>query len=497
MTKKFFFLVCFAFVLMNIQSIVSAQTNESDSFEDLDLPQELLSELGASTPETLESKIPELSDIENLLSSEDSESSSFFDRFQIGFDVAGSYNSIRKNNPVNPDNKLITYNDGSVVLKLDIIWNPKLTESLTFRTRSILKYEYEWLESGTDDDFSRYFMEGYFQWVNSERTITLDLGKEKIDWGVSSGWTPINVLIPLPQTNDEYNEDIDNEGLGLLNFEYANYNITANLIIAQLKKESDDSGNQKQSAFKLSTNIEPWELGLVNHQAENSAPSNGLYFSGLLTGALELHGEWVRTSERNRQVLEKKYDGYYVNTLYQPTYYSLEDDEQNKNFDKTLIGAKYTFPNDSILTLEYYHTDHGYTNEEWESFKDGIKEVNTSNAWDNDSFNSSQGNMYSGYLYSVTGILSDTRNKKNFDLRQNYLFLNFFSGESDNLWEWQYFLRLNLDDKSHTHTSILNKSWNDLFKTEFSAVIYQGDTYSEYGLSPFNEIYSVTAKLLF
>lgn len=497
MSKIIFFIIYFTFILINIQPAVSAQTTETDSFEGLDLPKELLLELGDSSSENLESDIPELSEIENLLSSEDSESSSFLDRFQIGLDIDGSYNSIRKNSPINPENKLITYNEKSVVTKLDFIWTPKLTDSLTFRTRSILKYEYEWLESGSNDEFSRYFMEGYFQWVNAKRTVTLDLGKEKIDWGVSTGWTPINVLIPLPQTDDQYNEDIDNEGLGLINIEYANFNITANLVIAQLKKDRDDRDDKKQSAFKLSTNVEPWELGLVNHQANDTAPSNGVYFNGLITNTLELHGEWIRTSERNRQVLNKVHDGYYVDTLYTPAYYSLVDDTQVKNFDKILIGTKYTFSNDSNLNLEYYHTDHGYNKKEWNKFKDGIKESNRDDAWKNDSFNSSAGNKYSGYLYSVTGLLSDARNKKNFDLRQSYLFLSFFSGESDSLWEWSHFFRLNLDDNSQTHTSVLNKSWNDFFKTEFSAVIYRGDKYSEYGLSPFKEIYSVTAKLLF
>lgn len=482
--------IIFILILCSVSSgQIFADADEFDSFDNLELPQELLSELGEGNEDSGEQN------------SEDTDTSvfqsEFLEQFEIEFSFEGSYNSIRKSHPLNPDEKLITYNDREIVSKADVLWFPKITENLTFRTRNVAEYEYTRAGSETDDKNTNYFLEGYFQWINDQRTFTLGIGKEKVDWGVSSGWTPVNILVPLPQKDNIYDEDIDKEGLAMVHIEYSNYNITANCILAQLKETKDSSGHERQSALKVSTIQKSWEFGLINHQANNIDPSNGLYFSGMVSDTVELHGEWVRTNGRNRQILTKVYDGYYKSDEYTPTYYSLKDDSRDTAFDKYVIGTKYTFPNDSNLTLEYYHTDHGYTDSEWDKFKDGIKEANRNDAWDNSSFNSATGNRYAGYLYSVTGIISKTRNKDNFDLRQNYLYLMFYSGESENLWEWSHFFRFNLDDNSQSHTSVLNKSWTDHFKTEFTVVAYRGDKYSEYGLSPFHEIVSLTAKLLF
>lgn len=459
-----------------------------DSVDEMEFPTELLEALKDSSTNGSDS-------------SNDSEASksfeSLWERIELATDLQGALNSVRKDTPLNPNNALISYGHSSIKARIDLILNPKLTGQLTLRTRSIITYAHEWLSTGANESFDRYFMEGYLQWINNGRTIVLDAGKQKLDWGVSSGWTPVNLLIPLPQVNNRYNEDLENEGLGMIHMEYSNTVFTLNGVIAQLKTAEDDSGNLRQGAFKWAAKVDPFEMGWVHHEAKSTAPVNGIYFSGLLTDLLEVHGEWTRTTDRNRKMITKVFDGYTDGSGYIPTYYTLEDDDRDKNFDKVVIGGKYTFSNDSSLTLEYYYTGHGYSESEWDEIKNGIKEANTSDAWKNDNFNASEGNRYSGYLYSINELLRDTRNKKNYDLRKNYLFAHFYSGESDDIWEWTYVLKLNLDDSSQTHSSILNKSWSDHLNTELTAIFYCGAKHSEYGLSPYQNIVSLSAKLLF
>ncbi len=82
-------------------------------------------------------------------------------------------------------------------------------------------------------------------------------------------------------------------------------------------------------------------------------------------------------------------------------------------------------------------------------------------------------------------------------VRQNYLFFRFTSSETENLWEWEQVLILNLDDQSQIHQGILHKTWFDFIKTQLEITVFRGDTYSEFGLNPYSESYELSVDISF
>ncbi len=98
---------------------------------------------------------------------------------------------------------------------------------------------------------------------------------------------------------------------------------------------------------------------------------------------------------------------------------------------------------------------------------------------------------YSGFLKNTMKAVS------NEELRQHYFFLRFTSGESDNHWEWEQVMILNLDDKSQIHQATLHKTWFDQVKSRLSVTLFRGNEYSEFGLNPYREIASLEIEVRF
>ena len=82
-------------------------------------------------------------------------------------------------------------------------------------------------------------------------------------------------------------------------------------------------------------------------------------------------------------------------------------------------------------------------------------------------------------------------------LRQNYLFLRFTSGESDEKWEWEQILILNLDDHSQLHQVIVNKAWFDAVNSSVEMTFFSGEEQSEYGLNPYSDTIAVNLSYSF
>ena len=405
---------------------------------------------------------------------------------ELSWKTTGKNLTIRPDHPLNPEESFFNFNRKEITTDFDLEWNPKLTDSLSFRSRGVASYQN--LEETSET--KAFFLEGYFQWRNEKQTFVTSIGKVRVEWGSGYAWHPTQVLIPIHE--DSTNDIEEKEGLEMLQVEYVTGLLTSTIILGSLAGEKVEE-NKYQVAAKLSANFEPWEVSLVHHQAFETAATNGLSFTGLVTDSLEVHGEWTVAGKRDRTTVQKAADGIQMGPSYLPARYEYVDDNQDQFFDRVLLGGQYTFSNNVNIILEYYHTTHGYDHNEWETVKSGVKEALREDAYKNpDSpFTTAQGNPYAGFLKNTMAVIGDE------EVRQNYLFFRLTSGETENLWEWEQILMLNLDDQSQVHQGILHKSWFGFLKARLEITFFRGDTYSEFGLNPYSETYELSVNISF
>lgn len=402
------------------------------------------------------------------------------------WDINFTTYSHRQDHPLNPEEAFFSFDHRKAVTSLDLEWNPKLGESLTLRTREAV--EYVSLDSGSESNV--YLLEGYFQWKNSARDVMVDLGKVKLEWGSGYAWKPTQVLF-----RDDSNLDTEKErfeGIEMVQVEVVIKNTTNTLLVAGLKEEGDSGNNNPwQAAYRISLESQPWELSLLYHQTSETVTTAGLSFTGLLSDTLEIHGEWAKTDTRDRLNIIKAGDGVRMGPVYLPARFEYEAEDSSRNFDKVLLGAQYTFSNDMNVIMELYRTTHGYSEAEWQRITTGIDEALVDKAWQNEQFASNKGNPYAGFLQQTMGL------NELASLRQNYLFIRWTTGESDDLWEWEQILQLNLDDYSQTSIGKLHKSWSDSTTSELSCYFFRGDPNSEQGLNPYTESCSLSVAMTF
>lgn len=397
------------------------------------------------------------------------------------------WKSLRADHPLNPQSALIDFSKRKTATTIDLDWDPHLSETLTFRTRLAGQYRLEDDEASTHG----YWLEGYLQWQNQQQTVVLDLGKVKTEWGSGYAWNPTQVLIPLQR---DVSDDIEEEeGVEMAKLELVTGLVTSTFVLARLNREIDLEEQPYQAAVKGSFNFEPWEFSLIHHQATQFGWNNGLSFTGLVSDALELHGEWTRSERRNRATICKAAAGIQMGPTYLPARYEYCQDTRTREYDRILIGGQVTFAGTMNLIFELYTTTHGYDDQEWKLVKEGVAEALRENAWQNPDypFTTPQGNPYAGFLKSTLAAVADE------ELRQHYLFLRYVSGESDNHWEWEQILLLNLDDSSQLHQSFLHKTWADLVNTSLGLTLFRGDEFTEFALNPYQETVELNVEIRF
>ncbi len=392
----------------------------------------------------------------------------------------------RQDHLLNPEEAFFSFNDQKGVTSMDLEWNPVLSDSLTLRTREVVEY----VSTDSKSEINAYLLEGYFQWINRSRDLTVDLGKIKLEWGSGYAWKPTQVIFSNDSNLDTDKES--DEGLEMIQVEFVFENTTNTLLLATMEDEDDSQNSQQwQAVYRISLERESWELSLLYHKTSETVTTTGLSFTGLLSDAFEIHGEWAKTDKRDRRTIVKASDGIQMGPVYLPARYTYEEDASGRDFDKVLLGAQYTFPNDMNVILELFRTTHGYSETEWQRVKTGIDEALKEKAWKNEAFASTMGNPYAGFLQQTMGL------NEIVSLRQNYLFLRWTSGESENLWEWKQIFQLNLDDESQMSIGKLHKAWSNSIKTELSCYFFRGSPHSEQGLNPYTEFCSLSMAMGF
>lgn len=395
---------------------------------------------------------------------------------------------VRAEHRLNPEEALVTFSETESVTGVDLDWSPRLADNYFLRTRALLSHGQ--LDSVTETE--GYLLEGYLQWQSPTRTLVVDAGKIRVEWGSGYAWNPTQLLkMPTKHSNSLVD---DHEGTGMLRVSWNWDLLTLTAIAADPVEEPlADDEDPIQAVVKGSIVLDQWEIEMVYSRVRDHAPASGVSFSGLLSDAFEIHGEWSTTRERDRNRIEKTAEGINMGPLVLPARYDYIPDERGVDFNRILLGGQFTFANDMNIIFELFRTTHGYDESEWKNARNGIEAALSGDAWKNSDFpyTTSRGNPYAGFLLNT---LSAIRQEQ---LRRNYLFLRFTSGETDHRWEWEQILMLNLDDSSQMHQLELHKSWHDSLNSSLALTVFSGSEISEFGLHPYRERFALAVDYHF
>jgi len=378
-------------------------------------------------------------------------------------------NDINQDHAFNPN--LARFNEDKQLNALD--YGAKLNlenrlAGLSARTRILAQYEVQDLFSASDkrtDSDELKALEAYLNWYSKDYQWQAQAGRIKTEWSNGFNWNLTNLLRPYrDQPYSDQDDLLQQEGWMMASLSRNQGDWFYQALVAEL--EDDDLTKVSYRANQQYVLRLGYQGGadaeLILHKLPGQSLNYALSVSRLLTDAMTLRAQWSLQHQRNQATssLLADYNGA-----------SFDESAQNA-WQQVLLGAAYTTESGANFRLEYLHSEHGFSEGEWDYISS-----NSDTAFTN--INSGLG---SSADYAYMGSALDSLNYG--QLRQNYLYFMYSSPLSDGLWQYRQSVQLNLDDDSQLHRLELLKSWNANLTSRFQFEAYQGCSDCEYGLNP-------------
>lgn len=209
------------------------------------------------------------------------------------------------------------------------------------------------------DTRSNRFDEAYLSWQPATG-LSIDAGKRALKWGKGYAWNPTGFVERAKDPNDP---ELAREGFSVLtadytrNFEGPLQTLTFSPVLlpvgADVNKDFGRQGHVNVAArlylLFMDTDI---DFMVLNNGSRSRR--YGFDFSRNLGSNLEVHGEWARVMDFQRQLTSAT--GVVSSTI--------------GKADSHLIGLRYLSERETTYLLEYYRNGTGYTEEQLRSFAD-------------------------------------------------------------------------------------------------------------------------------
>lgn len=243
-----------------------------------------------------------------------------------------------------------TVNRDAAAMKLE----GKYTGSaLSMRTRAHLLYENDDLGA----ERTARFDELSASW-KPDPGFTLESGKIALKWGKGYAWNPVGFVERAKDSNDP---ELAREGFWMATADWVRtfdgalrtVAITPVVLPVGTNVNSDyGKAGHVNVAAKLYLLWYDTDIDFVYASSGSRSHRIGLDFSRNITSNLEVHGEWARTKDAERQAVA-------------PTGASRVT---RADADSYLLGARYLSAGDTTFILEYYRNGTGYTQSEMRDF---------------------------------------------------------------------------------------------------------------------------------
>ncbi|NRB43041.1 MAG: hypothetical protein HRU20_32005 [Pseudomonadales bacterium] len=273
-------------------------------------------------------------------------------------------------------------------------------------------------------------LEAYAHWQSDSLQWQFLAGRVKTQWSNGYNWNVANMLRPYrdrPYLDEDNLQQLKGWDLLSASFNTGAWQISTYVVAL----DDDEFTGDYQSVLRLAyTGDIDWSV--LTYHAENEQTAWAANISSAVGNHWTFRGELAADPKRE-----------------QPT--TPLSDEQSY-YLKAVAGVAYQADSAGQLSVEYLYNEHGYSAEEWDFIKVFI-----------DLDSSSEG---------------DARGQ----LRKNYIYLQYLSDESLNLWQYRQSMEINLDDNSQLHRVELKKAFTDAISARIQLEYFKGCATCEYGL---------------
>jgi len=209
----------------------------------------------------------------------------------------------------------------------------------------------------TSKDYDK-LMEGGLRWSPSQG-FSLDAGKRVQRWGRGYAWNPVGLIERAKDPNDPL---ASREGYAMINADWLktldygalkSIGLTLAAVPQRYKINSDfGRGEHSNPAAKLYLLAWDTDIDLVWLVQGSRPQSFGFDFSRNLGSTLEIHGEWARSFDASRVIIDA--NGIPSNSV------------ENRN--SYLLGLRYLTSNEVTWIAEYYRNGAGYSPDQLETY---------------------------------------------------------------------------------------------------------------------------------
>jgi hypothetical protein len=396
------------------------------------------------------------------------------------FKVSGYYDSLKKWPDINADN-LLQLEETAFFLEPNTQFSLSYLEDYVF-TADI---SYQWSPGSSEQsDRDTHFItnEFYFDLYLADLAY-VKAGKKRELWGVGWTFSPIDFIMGWPKNLVDPTESREGKYLALLeapvgdaSFSFVYFpDVTFDMQSEWGQSGIPDTIGEEQGSLGAKARFLLWDtdLSLVYYRTDKIPDLMKNYYGLSLSrywldlGAyVDIEGHQGNDLERVQKTEIGQYAFLSGEDLVE---YMEADDDIYVNF---AVGANYTFPEDSKITLEYYRNSEGYNDEEFDEF---VKFV--------------------GHEANIYRLLNDSTSEKKLlkanqllanRIRQNYLSISY---DRPNTFD-DFFPHLGvlmcLDDGSSLVNGAVTYNVRDDTSLSLDARAYLGDSDTEWGMKPDN-----------
>lgn len=300
----------------------------------------------------------------------------------------------------------------------------------------------------------------------SKNAWLVEAGRIKPQWSKGYNWDIANVLLPM--RNRPYidqDNPLQSKGWDMLGVHYmiGDWTISGYAIDSD-KEDYRGAESSLQAVMRVAYQGDISASFLIQH-IDGVDPVFAATLSTLLNDETTFRAEW---------------SAHPIRQLAQPELIHAES-----YYHRFVLGGTYTAPAGWSLTAEYFNNQHGFSQSEWESFRE-----TTVSAAARIEQQMPQPTDYVDTFASLTVLGTGW-------LRQQYASLMFMSAETRSLWQYRLSTLVNVDDSSQLYRAEVMKSFGSHLVTRFQYEYFNGCDQCEYGLNPNTQTTRVVVSWLF
>ena len=369
------------------------------------------------------------------------------------------------NSLLNPDNLLRRYDERYEGFLLGSAMYRGLGGVVETELR--LGYEYlagESLTASFDgDELSTVINQLYYR--SSSEPFSFVLGRKKVRWGVGYSYSPTDLVTQLKNPEDPDDRLSRVEGADLLQVSYLNGSSQIDLVyFPEVDWNFDDSFiGKNRVGMRWYQFIDPFDLSFVGMIDDDGEWAAGLNTSVAVGNALELHAEYLYSSDNNRSYPDTEVNPEQFIYPYFPS--------SGDGVHDVVVGGQYTFDNDLNLTFEYLYRSSGYSDSGFDAYYNHI-------AWLNNQYLQLVDNE------SAASGLNEAAVNFRAPQRRHYLFTRLYHPEVIRFVSLEMYSYVGLEDGSGFFVIMPTYKGSDSFDLYVRLKKFWGDQDTEFGLVP-------------